>query len=264
MDDENVKAWIELLDSLTPNEAKTFLSKLKHVNVKARQKIFRQGECDDRLIFIDSGQLKLSYWNQLKKKSDIFTHLEKGDVCGTENFFSHSPHTSSLTATEDSVIRCLYKKDYINLLASNPTLENKLRAYCEKYQKKIVFEDPEEPGRRIYKRHPTSLKGRLRKIDSKGNVLEPALPVKVTDISAGGVGCSVDKIGVKEAENLFKSQVQITVTNKKDNQPCNIDEIAKVVSVHFVPYGASKIHLQFQIPLLEKNIFDMVQFDSIY
>lgn len=88
MDDEENRPCAELLNSLTPDEASAFLAKLHNVQVKARQRIFQQGECDSRLIFIESGHFKLSYWDNLKKKNVVFTHLSKGDICGAETFFS--------------------------------------------------------------------------------------------------------------------------------------------------------------------------------
>jgi len=263
MGDEKEKAWAEFLDSLGTNEASAFLSKLDLISLKARQKVFRQGECDDRLLFVVFGSLKITYWNSLKKKNEVFAHLTKGDICGSDTFFSHSPHTNALTTIEDSLIRCLYKKGFNSLISEYPAIENKLIKYCEKNQKKLVFKDVQEPGRRAYQRHNTFLKGQIQKIDSNGVILSQILPVIVLDVSIGGLGCSAEKLGVVEAEDYYQSQAQVTITYNKNSLSCNIQKKVKIVSVYIAQIGSSKIHLQFHEPLSEKIILDLVQIDSI-
>ena len=69
MNEKNNKPWTEWMKSLASKEASAVLFEMKKVKVKARQRIFQQGECDSRLIFIETGKLKLTYWDALKKKN---------------------------------------------------------------------------------------------------------------------------------------------------------------------------------------------------
>jgi CRP-like cAMP-binding protein len=264
MNEQQNKPWTEWLLSLTSDESSALLSKLKKMPVKARQRVFQQGECDSRLIFIESGKLKLSYWNALKRKNIVFTELIKGDVCGAESFFSHSPNTGTLAAVENSVIRSLYKTDFHSLHSQYPEIENKLIEYCEKYQKKIVFHDPQKLARREHQRYPTSLKGRIQQVDSSGKKSSRALSVIVSDISIGGVCCKTEKLEAGEAEALFQSHAQIKITYQKTFLSCDVEKLAKVVAVRFRPFGESTIHLQFQIPMTEKEVLKMVQQNNVY
>lgn len=264
MDDNKSKPWTEWLNTLVPEDSWAFLSKLHKVKLKARQRIFQQGECDNRLIFIESGKLKLSYWDSVKKRNTVFSHLSNGDIYGVETFFSHSPHTGTLSAVEDSMIRCLYKNDYQKLLAENPAFEKKLVEYCEKNQKKIVFQDPQKLAGRVHERYPTSLKGVIQRIDSSGTISPPALSVTVSNISVGGVCCSSKNLGVEDAANFYKSQVQITISYQKDSLNSDIQKTAKVVAVRFLPSGESTIHLQFNAPLSEKKLMEMMQRTNVY
>lgn len=264
MDDGINKPWAKLLNSLEFYEASAFLAKLHKVHVKARQRIFHQGECDNRLIFIESGHFKLSYWDKLKKKNIVFTRLSKGSICGAETFFNLSPHTFNLAAIEDSIIRCLYKKDYQKLLSENPAFENTFIKYCEKLQKKIIFHDPQELGRRAHKRLPASLKGLIQQLDSSGKILPQKLRVTVSNLSIGGLRCSAQNLSIGDAVKFYKSKVDIKISYQKDSIPCDIQKIAKVVSVRFLLFGESTIHLQFQVPLTEKKVVEMAQSDNIY
>ena len=259
MDDKKNKPWAEWLNSIAPEEASAVLHKLIKVKVKARQRIFQQGDCDNRLIFVESGKLKLSYWDSLKKRNIVFTHLSKGDICGAETFFSHSPHTGTLSAVEDSTIRCLDKNDFQKLLGENPALENKLVEYCEKHQKKIVFHNEQKHARRANERYPTSLKGLIQQVDSSGNLSPVALIVIVTNISVGGVCCCLKNLGVENAANYYQSTVQITISYQQNSLVSDIQKMAKVVATRFLPMGESTIHLQFNVPLSEKKVMEMVQ-----
>jgi len=264
MSDEKNKSWTEWLNSLASKEATAFLSKLKKVQVKARQRVYQQGECDSRLIFVESGKLKLNYWDSLNKKNICFSELSSGDVCGAESFFSYSPHTGTLAAIDDSEIRCLYKEDFHKLLSQHPAIENSLKEHCEKFQKKIVFHDPKKLARREHQRYQTSLKGHIQQVDASGKKSSRALPVIVSDISIGGVCCKTQNLEAGEAAVLFQSQVQIKIAYQKTFLSCDIEKLAKVIAVRFLPFGESTIHLQFQVPMTEKEVLKMVQQNNVY
>jgi CRP-like cAMP-binding protein len=264
MNEKKSKPWTVWLNSLTSKDASAFSVKLKKVQVKARQRIFQQGECDNRLIFIESGKLKLSYWDSLNKKNICFSELSSGEVCGAETFFSHSPHTGTLAAMEDSVIRCLYKEDFQKLLSQHPAIENNLKEFCEKYQKKIAFSDSEKLARREHHRYPVSLKGQIQLIDPGGKKSSRALPVIVSDISIGGVCCITKKLEVNEAANFYQSQVKIGISYQINSLPHDIEKLAKVVAVRFHPSGESTIHLQYKVHMTEKEVIKLVEQKNIY
>ena len=134
--------------------------------------------------------------------------------------------------------------DYQKLLSKYPSIEGKLIKYCEKRQKKIVFHNPQEVGRRAYKRYPTSLEGQIQKNVSGKTNNSKVLTVKIMDISIGGLSCAAQKLEIKEAALFYKSMVWITISYLKNSWPCDIQMMAKVVSVRFTPLGESTIHLQ--------------------
>jgi CRP-like cAMP-binding protein len=264
MSDEQNKPWSEWLNSLKSKESSAVLSKLKKVQVKARQRIFQQGECDSRLFFIESGKLKLCYWDSLKKRNILFTELDAGDVCGAESFFSHSPNTGTLAAVKDSVVRCLYKEDFQKLLSQYPEIENNLKEYCDKFQKKIIINESDKLARREHQRYPTSLKAQIQKIDSSGKKTSRALPGIVSDISIGGVCCKTKELDAGEAETFYRSQVRLTISYYKNFLPCTIEKLSKVVAIRFRPHGESTIHLQFQVLMTEKEVLKLVEQKNVY
>ncbi len=264
MDDNKHQSWNEWLESLTAHEASAFLLSVKKLRFSKQQRIFQQGDCDSRLIFVQSGKLKLCYWDRLKKKSVKFAELSKGDVYGGDVFFSHSPQTGSVAALEDTVVLCLDKKDFKALVARYPAIEHKLMEYCTKYGKKIVFTESEKFARRVYPRYPVSLNGQVIVADGGTDRAEKKFSVIVSDISMGGARCQIKDLGAQDAEKIYQRQIRIKIFYQRNYLTCDIEKLAKVVAIRFPSPGETSLHVEFQIPLTEKELFKIVQDKNIY
>jgi CRP-like cAMP-binding protein len=262
MDLEKIKPWAELFNSFTTGEAASFYAALKFVSVKKHQRIYKQGDCDNRLFFIESGCLKLSYYNHQLKKNVVFAHLRQGDTCGVEAFFTFSPHTSSLTAVDDSRIGFLEKNVYQKLKADYPAIESKMIAYCEKKQKQLVVQNPQDPIRRAHQRHPVCLKGILRRIDDRGDI-QHSMAVVVSDISAGGACLKVRHMGIGDAANYYQSHVQLVVSYQKHFIAYDLVKEATVVSIRLLPFDDASIHLQFKTPLDNDKLLEIARCTNI-
>ena len=257
MDFEKIKPWAPLFNKFTPTEAVAFYYTLKTMTAKAHQRIFQQGDCDNRLYFIESGKLKLSCFDKQIKKNVVFSNLAKGDICGVETFFTHTTHTTTLTVVEDAQFSYLDKKIYQKLLVNHPGMDAKLLQYCEIHQKKLNLKSGDQLFRREHPRFQTALKGKLQRIDQKGNLSEPVSSVTIADISMGGLSCMARNLGVGEAANLHQSLVQVSFSYQKYDIVHETTKVAEVVSVRFLPFGESAIHLRFKAPLDEHRVHEI-------
>jgi CRP-like cAMP-binding protein len=259
MDFEKIKPWAALFNKFTPGEAVAIYYLLKTVTAKVHQRIFQQGDCDNRLYFIESGKLKLSCFDKQVKKNVVFATLEKGDICGVETFFTHTTHTTTLTVLEDAQITYLDKKSYQKLLVDHPSIDAKLIQYCETHQKKIKIQDADNLFRRAHPRFQTTLTGKIQRIDSRGNLSDQVSTVTVADISMGGLCCIARNLGVGEAANLHQSLVQVSFAYQKFEILHEQTKVAEVVSVRFLPFGDSSIHLRFKTPLEEHKVHEIAR-----
>ncbi len=257
MDFEKIKPWDALFDKFSSGEAVAFYFALKSMTVRAHQRIFQQGDCDNRLYFIESGKLKLSCFDKQIKKNVVFDHLTKGGICGVETFFTHTTHTTTLTVVEDAQISVLDKKLYQKLLIDYPSIDSKLIQYCETHQKKPNIKNAENLFRRAHPRFQTTLAGKIQRIDPKGNLLNRVLTVSIADISMGGLCCMVRNLGVGEAANLHQSLVQVSFSYQKYDIVHEMTNVAEVVSVRFLPFGESSVHLQFKTPMEEHRVHEI-------
>ncbi len=264
MDYERIKPWAGLFNTFTPGEAAEFYYALKEVNVKARQSIFRQGNCDNRLYFIASGKFKLSYFAPQEKKTVVFAEVGPRHICGVETFFTHMTHSTNLVAIEDSHILFLTKQEYQKLVSKHPAIQSKLITFCEKYQLKFEhLKKMDNPARRAHPRFQIALKGEIHRIDSKGSIQPSGLEMTVADISVGGLSFKIPRMGLSDAAGLHLSIVRATVYYRKFSITHQFSRMAKVVAVRFLPFGECSVHLQFQDPLEEGKVFDIAKHTNV-
>lgn len=259
MDPEIIRPWADLFNQFTAAEAAAFYFALRDFVVKANQPVFQQGSCDTRLYFINSGQLKLKYFDYEARKNVIITTLRSGDIAGIETFFTLTNHTTNLVAAEESKILYLEKSDYQKIVVGNTGIEAKLFRYCESKQIQSHQDQPETMGRRAYQRYKAELTAILRRIDQNGRPAGEFLEGKIVDISAGGVGYRVKNLKIGEAASLHNSRILIAATYSKYGLNYELKKIGRVVSLKFHPMGECSVHVQFEEPVDEDRVIEIAQ-----
>lgn len=260
MDSKRMKPLADLYANFNKSEAAAFYFALNDFSVKAGVKVFEQGKFDDRLYFIQSGRLNLSYYDNEMGQQVNYATLREGDITGVEGFFTFSSHSYTLTSVEDSEISCLEKEIYEKILKENPIIESKLCNYCE-VKKKIcnLLSGKKGQARRAHKRHRTLLNGKIQMMDHDGNPSGQITMVNIIDISTGGLCYIVKNMKHYEAARLHKKWTHITISHKKGYIIQDVKIIARVVSIQFHPFGECSVHVQFKNPLDEKTVLEMAR-----
>ncbi|MFZ2631802.1 MAG: cyclic nucleotide-binding domain-containing protein [Desulfosalsimonadaceae bacterium] len=260
MDPERIKPWAGLYDTLNPSEAVAFYYALSDFDAKAGIPVFSQGEFDDKLYFVYSGRLKLSYYDTELGRHFSYGDLHKGDVVGSDAFFSFSCHTSTLTPVVDSQLLFLEKSTYDSLLDENPALESKLTRYFGANIKTCNLSSKRGQARRVHKRYPVSLNAQIQMADGDGNRIigKEITNVKIVDISGGGLCYVVQNLKKQEAEQLHKQWVHMNVQYKKDHVFQEVKTLAQIVSLKLLPFEECSIHVRFKKAIDEKRILEMV------
>ncbi|MFZ2631804.1 MAG: zinc-ribbon domain-containing protein [Desulfosalsimonadaceae bacterium] len=262
MDPERIKPWSSLYDRLNPSETVAFYFALTDVEAKANIPVFKQGEFDDKLYFVQSGHLKLSYYDTELGRHFPYGDLRQGDVAGADAFFSFSCHTSTLTPVVDSQISVLEKSVYQSLLFENSTLESKLCNFFGENIKTCDLSTQKGRARRMHKRYRVLLNAQVQMADPGGSRIigKEIANVKLVDISAGGLCYMVRNLKVNDAEKLHKQWVRITMQYKKDHVFQEMKTLAQIVSLKFYPFEECSVHVRFKKPVDEKKVLEMVHF----
>jgi CRP-like cAMP-binding protein len=263
MDAGKIELWKDLFKRFTKSEAAAFYFALNDITAKAGEPVIEQGTFDDRLFFINSGRVMLSYYNFEKGKSLDFAILKTGEIAGVESFFTFSNSNFTLTPMMDSKISILEKKIYEKLLVENPDIESKLKDYCEERRKGSRLESIRRHARRAHKRYPISLAGKVQKVSKDGKLMGTIMSMMVSDISAGGICYILENIKLNEASQLHKSWLLVHVTYQKGFVLEDVKKLAKVVSVQFHPFGECSIHVRFKDPLDEKKVLEISQYGGV-
>lgn len=261
MDAERIQPWASLYDNFNPSETVAFYYALSDMDAKADIPLFSQGEFDDKLYFVLSGQLKLSYYDTELGRHFSYGDLRKGDVAGSDAFFSLSCHTVTLTPVVDSQLLYLEKSAYDSLIAENPAFESKLRRFFDEHAKTCNLTNKRGQARRVHKRYPVSLNAQVQMSDPDGKRIlgKEIINVKTVDISAGGLCYVVQNLKKHEAEKLHQQWVAINVQYKKDHLFQELKVLARIVSLKLLPFEECSIHVKFKKLVDEKKILEMVQ-----
>ncbi|RJP88872.1 MAG: cyclic nucleotide-binding domain-containing protein [Desulfobacteraceae bacterium] len=263
MDPRIIKPWADLFNKLNTSEASAFYYALKAFTVKPSQPVFQQGSCDNRLYFIQSGSLKLKYFDYGLKKNVTITTLRKGDIAGVESFFTFTNHTTNLVAAEESIIIYLDKQAYQKILTTHHAIESKLFNYCESKKINYFQNAAETPARRAHERYKTNLQGQAQRMDPNGNLLKEISDIRVADLSSGGMSYLVNNLQIGEAAHLHNSRVQITAMYQKYSLSYELKKVGKVVSLKFYPHGECSVHIQFEEPLNESTVMEIAKHTDV-
>ncbi|RJP85574.1 MAG: hypothetical protein C4518_15865 [Desulfobacteraceae bacterium] len=266
MDPERIKPWAGLYDRFNPSETVAFYFALNDLEAKANVPVFKQGEFDDKLYFVRSGQFKLSYYDPELGRHFPYSDLGAGDVAGSDAFFNFSCHTSTLTPVVDSQLSVLEKTMFHSLLFENSAFESKLCDFVgEKIKTCSNLSGKKGQARRLYKRYRVSLNAQVQIADSDGKRIigTEITNVKLIDISAGGLCYIIQNLKPSEGEKLHQQWIHIHMQYKKDHVFQEMKALAQIVSLKFLPFEECTVHVKFKKPVDEKKIIEMAHHSNL-
>ncbi len=254
LDKNHMVLWSKLYDQLSTQEGNALFYSMKEVVYNAEEVIFKQGERNPELYFIDSGELKLVYDEDNQEK--LLDTLRTGDITGTETFFSISFSTSSLITLTDAKLKVLNRDALKSWQEDLPGLESKLAAFCNSLKK---MEDLAKNGRdrRRARRFDVSGIVQAQLLNSAGVLTGNPFRGNLSDISSGGVAFSLKIPKAKTAKHLLGKSLFIKITLTDGNTERIIKQKGAIVRVTNRILSEYLIHLKFDQKLAAKAITDV-------
>jgi predicted Zn finger-like uncharacterized protein len=179
IDQNYLNVWRDLYDRLETGETSELYYSMKASTFKAGQTVFKQGEINTNLYFLQSGQFNLARYDPKDREEKILTELKAGDIANVEPFFSFTVCTTSLTANRESELTYLEKDILTKWTDMFPGLEPKLKSFCHS-QKNLVGDLVKKTGAglRAYERFIVSTKAIVQLLDkSRCLIYLPAVSV---------------------------------------------------------------------------------------
>jgi predicted Zn finger-like uncharacterized protein len=260
IDQNHLNIWSDLYDRLEPGESSELYYSMKAGTFKAGQAVFKQGDINANLYFLQSGQFNLARYDPKVREEKILTELKAGDVANVEPFFSFTVCTTSLTVNRESELTYLEKDILTKWKDMFPGLEPKLNSFCHS-QKNLVSDLVKKTGAglRAHERFIVSIKAMVQLLDNAGKPVHKPFKITVFDISAGGFSFGL-KINKKEqATHYLGHHLYMQMIYQAAGVKQKISQKGRIVAVHLQPFGESSIHVQYQNPLDEKIVAIIAQ-----
>ena len=215
----------------------------KSASYETEQVIFRQGEINSNLYFINAGEIKMFYH---KDKYGIFLKtLGPGDIAGDDTFFTHSACTTSITAHSAVKLSFLEKTVLQNWRTEAPNLANKLQDYCAQREPIKALLQKKELERRVHQRYALSGKAIIRIMDRRGM---KGFKGDLSDISASGISVIMNT-SAKSAELLLGCRLNIKFARPAAIPELKIDQDGRIVGIHSQMFNEYLINVKWDEPL---------------
>ncbi len=257
IDKGHLEIWSGLYDILTTDEFSAVYHALKHKTYENEEIIVNQGALQGALFFINSGKVKLYFGDQ---GSEVLVDtMGRGQVFGEGAFFEASVWTISVAAVGRSEISVL-KLDALQQWAEDfPGLDEKLQAFCKKFEKIEDFIKRTSNDRRQHKRYRIAGRVAATLLDDRGRGIGTGFMAELFDISAGGLSFLL-RISQKENVRLLlgrKMLVQLPKGMMATEGIALAGDILAVKNTYAVENDYS-LHMKFDTVIDLKQLHDVV------
>jgi CRP-like cAMP-binding protein len=253
IDKDHLEIWSDFYESLTPEEINALFYSMKCVKHPANHMIYKQGEMQFCLYFIDKGRLKMFYRHD--EKASLLKTLGSGDVFGEDTFFFSEAFCTTSVITDSPVKLYVLLKDELDQLhAESPGLESKLNGYCSSLESVADLIKAKNLERRIDKR--LNLPGRIlvQQMDDTHPEAVGPFRAELFDISASGLSFLM-KTTEKISTILLGRNLSMELTFDELGSDMEINCAGSVVAVNSEPFHEYVVHTEF-IKNLAPGIID--------
>ena len=254
MDPSHLELWADLYEPLTPDETIELYYSMNELILKPGQVVFKHGQHNSNLYFVQEGFLKLSY-DPVDQEEIILKELSAGEIVNMTSFFSQTICTHTLVAATETKLTYLEKDIQTKWKAGFPGIEGKLNRFC--HRKGTTLDDlvqKVELDLRTHTRVKATSTATVQLLDDSGQPLRKTFKVSLLDISAGGVGFTVELSRKEQADRLLDRFLILENEFQASTGKQKIVQKGQIVAVNLLPFGKASVHVRFQTPIDEEVI----------
>ena len=240
--------WSHLYKRLTEEEKIALYYGMKKDSYEAEQIIFRQGELNANLYFVNAGRLKTFYHKD--KHRILLKTIGPGDIAGEDTFFSNSTCTFSMMADSAVKLNFLEKTVLQKWHDEAPTLASKLQAYCAELESMSDLLQKKELERRANRRYVVPGRATIQITAKPDNRVFKG---DLSDISVSGVSF-VMSTSSKEADMLLGRHLNLKLAFEQAFPELRIDRNGSIVGIHHQMFNEYLINVKWEGPLDDDTI----------
>jgi len=255
IDKEHIAIWSELYDLFETEEFNEFYHALVHENHEVESTIVQQGDKQSRLFFVNSGRVKLYYFENGREV--LVKILGPGEIFGGSSFFSDSFWTISGTAMSNVAIATLATEKLEEWKETYLSIEPKLLDYCLQHDYIAEFFQASGVDRRIDKRYLIPGDVSLELLDLAERFSESSIHGEANDISEGGLSCIARITRRKDARLLLGRRVMAFVESEGQEEAVSIQGVVVAVqNLNSLALGRS-VHIRFDDKLTTDRVIGL-------
>ncbi len=257
IDKKHQQIWKDLYEQLSKEEGNALYQSLEKIDLDPDQTILSQGKTNDKLFFIDAGNLKITFIQD--NRITFVKELGPGETAGQDTFFPISLCTTSVTTGGGVQTMCL-PREKIDIISTNfPGFTDKLESFCRKKEGTALEEilKDKEVERRQHNRSKFPGKVTTQLLSNEGKALSSPFAGFGDDISKGGLSFSIKCSNKSTARMLLGRPAQITLELKVQGAPISQKHICQIVCVQQHIFNEYSVHVRFGKALTDKHLVDM-------
>ena len=247
------QVWSHLYHQLTNEETISLYYGMQKASYEAEQIIYRQGEMNSNLYFINAGKIKMFYHKD--KDNILLKTLAPGDIAGEDTFFSHSTCTTSLMAHSAVQLNFLERAVFTKWRAEDPHLANQLQDYCLQLEPIEALLQKKELERRVHRRYALSASAAIRILDRPG---KKVFKGDISDISVSGISFIMNT-SQELAESFLGCCVNLKFSLPEGLPERRIDQNGSIVGVHSRLFNEYLVNVKWDEPL-DGRIIERISF----
>jgi len=237
------QAWSHLYDKLTSEETIALYYGMQKASYQTEQLIFRQGEMNSNLYFINAGDLKMFYHKD--KHGILLKTLGPGNIAGEDTFFTNSTCTTSLMANSAVQLNFLEKTVLQKWRTEAPNLANQLQDYCLQLEPIKDLLQKKELERRVHRRYALSATAAIRILNRPGTKVFKG---ELSDISTSGISFIMNTSS-ESAELLLGCRLVLKFAVPGSFPELRMDQNGSIVGVHGRGFNEYLVNVKWDEPL---------------
>lgn len=235
--------WQRFFNELPKEEGNAFLFALSELQLAADQVLLSQGKANDRLYFVNQGQLKVYYDGESKKV--MVRQLGPGHIVGEDTFFSVNVNTLSVAALTQARLSYLTQERFDILSKQFPLFPEHLKKICLSGKKAFDLLRQKGIDRRKYKRvtYQTKLWFQVLSPGSQQTLMKPIVG-ELWDISKTGLSYYFQYKNKTTVRNLLGKTLGMRFNLNVDGRLKEISLTGVVHGVQDHPLDEYSVHIQ--------------------
>jgi len=236
IDQDHLNLWSELYKTMTKDETTILFFAMKPVRYDAGQTIFRKGDQDSRLYFINKGQVKVVVTQD--DKEVVLNELKAGDMLGEVAFFSLSVRTASAITLSPVEMYYLEKDILAKWELKSYGIEAKLHDYFLKSERLAAPLEGKGLQLRTDERVVLSGKVTVQFMNASGAPVGDPVVGSLSDLSQGGLSFVLNIKKEKITKMFAEPRINLKFNLNTGGSQHRIDQDATMIAAvpHFYDY----------------------------